>query len=315
MFLFLTALASAALKVGLNEEKAFLGWMRDNGVAYTGDEYHMRFGIWMTNVRYVSEHNKMGTWQLAVNSLSALTPAEYASMLGFTGHPEETDDPLSAFDPPDELDWRTKGVVNPIKDQGRCGSCWAFSCIQAGESAWAIKNKKLEAFSEKNIVDCAHPHCWGCHGGSAGAAYDYIIKSQGGKYMLQSDYPYHPSRDACQWNASKGVGQLTKTIGVKQANEPDLAAKVAEYGPASIAIDASHNSFQHFHKGIYNETACSQWNLDHGVGCVGWGVENSVKYWLVRNSWGTRWGDGGYIKIARGHNRCGVASLAIVCIP
>jgi cathepsin L len=291
--------------------------MRETKQFYTGDEYQARFGIWMTNARLVREH-ETSSFTLTLNHLAALTPTEYRSLLGFRPIIAPDWSPVKAvmsevaYDP--TWDWRTKGVVNPIKDQRQCRSSWAFSAIQAAESAHAIKTGKLLSFSESNLVDCAND-CYGCDGGRMDDSYSWVIKHQGGKFQLESDYPYKPATRECAWDASRGVGSISKIIYIAHGNEEDLATKCQQYGPVAVAIDASHLSFQLYQGGIWNEPACSATHLKHGVGCLGWGVQSSLKYWIIRNSWGTAWGEIGYMRMIWKKNQCGIASMAGLPLP
>ena len=316
----LTLFASFALSVYFqpHEEKSFLSWMRSSNNFYTGDEYQLRFGIWLSNSRLVQEHNKEHDFQLEMNKFASYTPAEYSALLGFKPQARFADNAvMSKFVADDELDYRLKGVVNEVKDQGSCGSCWAFSTIQAVESAYALKTGKLLSLSEQNLVDCA-TECNGCNGGLMDAALNYVINNQGGKFNTESDYPYKGStrHKKCKFDSKKAVASVSKYINVVYGNEDDLQAKISQYGPAAIAIDASHYSFQLYSKGIYDEKRCSTSNLDHAVGCVGYGSEKGKDYWIVRNSWGDSWGEKGYIRMIKGkNNKCGIASMALVVIP
>ena len=295
-----------------HEEKAFLGWMRETGNIFTGDEYQKRLGIWATNKRIVQEHNAgKASFTLALNKLAHMTPSEYRSLLGFKYNRAERKAMKSNFKA-DSIDWRQKGAVNPIQDQGQCGSCWAFSAIQAQESQYFITYGQLQKLSEQNLVDCAST-CYGCNGGLMNLGYDYVISKQGGKFMLEEDYPYTAYQGTCKFDATKAVSKIVGCVAVVEDSEEDLAAKVASMGPAAIAIDASHFSFQLYSRGIYDESACSSYNLDHGVGCVGFGTEDGVNYWIVRNSWGTSWGESGYIRMVKDkNNQCGEATAATI---
>ena len=308
------SLSSSAVRTQPHEEKAFLQWMRQTNNLFTGDEYQTRFGIWLANKRLVQEHNKKSTFKVAINNLAHLTPAEYQSLLGFK--PELTGKVVKAtkagLKAPTSIDWREKKVVNQVQDQGQCGSCWAFSAIQAQESAWAIKTGELLKLSEQNLVDCVNS-CYGCNGGLMTNAYDYVIKYQDGYFMLEEDYRYSAVSGTCKFDRSKGVAPIKSYIEIQSYSESDLADKVANYGPAAIAIDASNWSFQLYSSGIYDEPSCSAYNLDHGVGCVGYGTEGGVNYWIVRNSWGTSWGEKGYIRMVKDkNNQCGEATNAVV---
>ena len=297
-----------------HEQKAFLSWMRETGNMFTGEEYQTRLGIWLSNKRLVQEHNRANLgFTVALNKLAHLTPAEYNSLLGFRMNKAERKAVKSNAIANADCDWRKKGAVNPIKDQGQCGSCWAFSAIQAQESQYYISFKTLQSLSEQNLVDCVTT-CYGCNGGLMDAAYDYVINHQSGKFMTEADYPYTARDGSCKFNAAKGTSQIKSYVNVAEGDEKDLATKVSTLGPAAIAIDASAWSFQLYSSGIYDESACSSYNLDHGVGCVGYGTEGSKNYWIVRNSWGTAWGEKGYIRMIKDkNNQCGEATMA--CIP
>jgi cathepsin L len=282
----LFALAFSAPYLSLHDEKSFVSWMRDTNQLFVGDEYQTRFGIWLTNKRFVQEHNAgSSTFKVGLNHLAALTPAEYRSLLGFKPDlSEKKRTTITSLKLPDTVDWRDEGVINPIQDQGQCGSCWAFSAIQSIESLYAIKNTKLYKLSEQELVDCVTAD-YGCDGGLMTDAFDYVLKSQAGSVNLLSDYPYTAKDGRCKYNASIAVKVLSSYDNVKKGSESDLQDKVAKNGPVAIAIDASQNSFQLYTSGIYDEKKCSSTSLDHGVGAVGYGTDNGVDYWLDRNNW------------------------------
>ena len=314
MFALLASLASCAYYLQ-HEEKSFLNWMRSTNQFYTGEEYQTRFGIYLSNSRLVKEHNSRNNkFTVSMNKFAALTPEEYRSLLGFKmdikkNKATKTQRRSNA----DSLDWREKGVVNGIKDQSSCGSCWAFSSIQAVESSNAIATGKLQRFSEQNLVDCV-TSCSGCAGGLIDPAYDYVISEQNGQFVLEDDYKYTASEGTCKFAQYKPAGHISRYINIVEGDEDDLAAKVENYGPVAVAIDAGKWSFQLYSSGIYDEPACSPYNLDHAVGCVGYGVESETKYWIVRNSWGTSWGEKGYIRMLWKDNQCGIASMATLPI-
>ena len=298
-----------------HEQKAFLGWMRETGNMFTGEEYQTRLGVWLSNKRLVQEHNAANAgFNLAVNKLAHLTPAEYNALLGFKLNKAERKAAASLnVAAPTSCDWRDKGVVNAVKDQASCGSCWAFSSIQAQEAQYAIVNGKLQQLSEQNLVDCV-TSCYGCNGGLMEPTYDYVISKQGGKFMLEADYKYTGTDGTCRFDSSKGTSKITGYTTVKEGSETDLAEKISSLGVAAIAIDASLYSFQLYSSGVYDDSSCSIANINHAVGCVGYGVEGSKNYWIVRNSWGTSWGEKGYIRMVKdAGNQCGEASMA--CIP
>jgi cathepsin L len=318
MFLGLIALALSAPYISKHDEKAFLSWMRETNQLFIGDEYQFRFGIWSANKRLVQEHNSGSkSFKVSLNRLSALTQAEYRSLLGLkVDLKKKRNIKKSNKKLPDSVDWRNQGVVNAIQDQGQCGSCWAFSAIQTIESLFALNNGgKLYKLSEQNIVDCV-VYCYGCDGGWMDDAFDYVIDVQKGAVNLLSDYPYTAYDGSCKFDASKAVTVLADYIDIEEGSEDDLADKVANNGPVAIAIDASNWSFQLYTSGIYDEPDCSSEWLDHGVGAIGYGTEGGVNYWLVRNSWGLDWGENGYIRMVKNkNNQCGEATAASVAVP
>jgi len=296
-----------------HEEKAFLSYMREHNVAFTGEEYQTRLGVFLAAKRYVQEHNsKPSSFKLGLNKLAHLTPAEYKSLLGVRngGKKEKTNlKQRRSVSYPDSFDWREKGVVNAIKDQAQCGSCWAFSAVQAIESAWAIAHGTLYSLSESNVVDCC-TSCYGCDGGWPYAAIEYIVSNQNGGLNSEEDYPYHDYDEDCKFDSSKTYAKATGYIDV--ADEEDLADKISSVGVASVCIDASQSSFHLYSGGIYDEPACSSSWLDHAVGCVGYGHDGDTKYWIVRNSWGEDWGESGYVRMLWKNNQCGVGTSAII---
>ena len=316
MFAFVVSACCSLYTV--HEERRFVQWMRETSNLYTGAEYHLRFGIFMTTLRYIEDFNRDQTksYKLGLNHLSALTRAEYLSLLGMRSCRAPQRVATGRRVAPDAIDWREKGVVNAIKDQGQCGSCWAFSAIQTCESIYALESKELLSFSESNLVDCCR-QCFGCGGGSPFLAINYITREQRGQFNTEKDYPYAPSQAwFCWYDSSKAVGYVTGYVSVDEDSEEDLKEKVGTLGPASIGIESSLADFHSYKSGIYNNPECSVGNLNHAVGCVGYGSENGTEYWIVRNSWGTIWGEDGYMRMARNAgNMCRIASDAIIATP
>uniref|UniRef100_A0A665U4C5 Cathepsin S-like n=1 Tax=Echeneis naucrates TaxID=173247 RepID=A0A665U4C5_ECHNA len=203
---------------------------------------------------------------------------------------------------PVSLDWREKGLVTEVKMQGSCGSCWAFSAVGALEGQLKRSTGVLMSLSPQNLVDCSRKYGnRGCDGGFMTNAFQYVIKNRG----IDSDaaYPY-----------TGMVSQMSNCIfEMKIVNELVLKAALATIGPISVAIDASRPKFIFYRHGVYTDHKCSH-DVNHGVLAVGYGNERGHDYWLVKNSWGTNYGDEGYVKMARNRdNHCGIALYA--CYP
>lgn len=285
-------------------------------------ELATRRAIFEANLKVIESHNAEAdagahSFHMGVTSLSDLTHEEYRSM--YTSpmpvHKREGTQYLNVMAPvPDQVDWRTKGFVTPIKNQGQCGSCWAFSTVGSIEGLHKRMTDNLVSLSEQNLVDCAGGiygnHA--CNGGLMDNAFRYVEKKG---IDTEDAYPYESGTSkhagSCRWSIKEVGARIGGYSDIAHGNEASLKNACATQGPISVAIDASHASFQQYRSGVYHEPHCSSRSLDHGVLVVGYGTENGEDYWLVKNSWGTSWGEEGYIKMARNaDNACGIASQA-----
>lgn len=212
---------------------------------------------------------------------------------------------INLSDLPTSFDWRDKEVVTSVKNQGQCGSCWAFSAIENIESQYAIKTKKLEDFSVQQLLDCDHlDH--GCGGGFPFRAFEYI--KQTGGIESAHDYPYKAAKHDCNAEKEKFKATVVKSIGIDE-DEEVIKAALVKYGPLSVALNAT--LLQMYFGGIVEARppfTCNPETLNHAVLLVGYGVQqtSNKKYWIVKNSWGKLWGERGYFKILRGAGECGI---------
>jgi len=202
-------------------------------------------------------------------------------------------------------DWRDHGAVNPIKDQGQCGSCWAFSTVANIEGVGAVETGKLLDLSEQQLVDCDTADS-GCNGGLPSNAFQYMI-DQGMGLEGESAYPYSAKDGSCSASKSQEKAFITAWHQIS-TDETQIAASLQQYGPLSIGINA--NTLQFYSGGVANPSKilCNPAALDHGVAIVGFGTASGQDYWTIRNSWGSSWGESGYFRMVRGSGACGLNS-------
>lgn len=299
-------------------EKSFVSWMRTNNKFFIGEEYHLRLGIWLSNMEYVRYHNKQGkTFKLSMNSLSHLTPAEYKSLLSNKVSQSRSKNlkgipPIQKMNDAESLDLRKEGCVTPIRDCGSCGADWAFAATTQFESQIFRTTSTLYEFSESFLIDCLPESVAdGCNSGDYTLAVSYVLHNYHGGMLTRQDYPYHASKQSCDIDTSKIKGNLSNHISVNEDQTDDILLTyfVGYYATvASCSLDADHASFQLYKSGIYDEPSCVRTNLNHAVSCVGYGVERNIQYFIIRNCWGASWGEDGYIRMVRGTNQCGLSN-------
>jgi cathepsin L len=312
--LALAVLLGVAFALSESEyQSSFTFWMQQHQKSYHHDSFLLRYRVFKSNLDFINAHNAANkTFTVALNKYADLTGAEYASLLGtrHTVHGKTVvhSSPVKALPP--KWNWNTLGAVTPIKNQEQCGSCWAFSTTGSTEGCHFLTKHKLVSLSEQNLVDCSgNQGNQGCDGGLMTQAMQYIISNNG--IDTESSYPYTAQDGNCVFNAANVGATLKSFVNVNTGDEADLQQKV-HLGPTSVAIDASHSSFQFYSSGVYNEPDCSTSQLDHGVLAVGWGHDaTGGDYWIVKNSWGTDWGLNGFIWMSRNNNnQCGIATMA-----
>ena len=257
---------------------------------------------------------------MKINKYSDLSNAEFtAKLCGLKGQRVRTT-PIrpkrQVTNAPASIDWRIKGAVTPVKDQGSCGSCWAFSATGALEGMQFIKTNKLPVLSEQNLMDCSSGYGnIGCYGGLMDWAFEYVRDNKGVN-TLQS-YPYlGVDGHTCSYKFQNIGATCSGYVALPFGDEANLLSTVGTIGPVAVGVDASRQSFQLYADGVYSDSLCSSTNLDHGMLVVGYGLFNGIPVWLLKNSWGRSWGINGYMFLARNAgNMCGVASLASYPLP
>uniref|UniRef100_A0A2P2KWT8 Uncharacterized protein n=1 Tax=Rhizophora mucronata TaxID=61149 RepID=A0A2P2KWT8_RHIMU len=295
-------------------------WLVKHGKAYNGlGEKERRFRIFKDNLRFIDEHNSENrAYRVGLNRFADMTNEEYRSTYLGARVPDKkrlsrsTDRyaPRVGDSLPDSIDWRTKGAVSAVKDQGSCGSCWAFSAVAAVEGINAIVTGDMIMLSEQELVDCDTSYNEGCNGGLMDYAFEFIINNGG--IDSEEDYPYLGRDGRCDpYRRNAKVVTIDDYDDVPVNNEQALKNAVAQQ-PVSVAIEAKGRAFQFYVSGIFTGKCGTQ--LDHGVTAVGYGTENGKDYWIVKNSWGSSWGEEGYIRMERNiashTGKCGIAMEA-----
>uniref|UniRef100_A0A6I8Q0H0 Cathepsin K n=1 Tax=Xenopus tropicalis TaxID=8364 RepID=A0A6I8Q0H0_XENTR len=319
----LLSFALSLVKIGLCQESNLDSkwelWKKTYHRQYNGqlDEIRRR-QIWEKNLNLISQHNKefsqgLHTYDLAMNHLGDMTSEEVVQkMMGLKVPPNHR--PNNTYIPewnsriPEYIDYRKKGYVTPVHNQGICGSCWAFSSVGALEGQLMKKTGKLVSLSPQNLVDCDTDN-YGCEGGYMTNAFGYV-RDNGG-IDSDAEYPYVGQDEGCHYNPADKAATCKGYKEIPVGSEKALKRAVANVGPVSVSIDASLPSFQFYKKGVYYDSSCNPDAVNHAVLVVGYGNEKGIKHWIIKNSWGDWWGKKGYVLLARDKkNACGIASLA-----
>ncbi|XP_065221425.1 procathepsin L-like [Planococcus citri] len=317
----------------LNEEELSLqkwtSFKIQHGKEYEAEEEDKRrMKIFLDNERKIAEHNELYekgevTYKQGINKFSDLTNEEFAELyLTDFGNdqnvieefPIANNFSLEEYqEPPPSKNWLKEGFVSPVKQQGTCGSCWAFATVGAIEAHVAIKtrNKKFRILSEQNLVDCVK-EAHGCHGGFMADAYNYVKRNKG--IAFNKFYRYKGEQGRCRYKKNQRGASIQGYKRISQGDEEEMKNVIGTVGPVSVGI-ARGDLIQSYHSGIYRKSNCKPTRYtSHALLIVGYGTESNARgemdYWLVKNSWGPDWGSNGYIKIARNENTCGIASSA-----
>ncbi|KAK9714560.1 hypothetical protein RND81_06G103200 [Saponaria officinalis] len=325
-------LLSLPVKDGLTENRLleedrvrnlYEQWIIDYSRNYNNnEEKEYRFNIFKQNLNYIEASNKAnnGTYMLAINQFGDITHEEFVAK--YTGLKSPLLENMSSSTPfryenvtriPSSIDWRSKGAVTQVKNQEACGSCWAFAVVAAVEGINQIVSHNLTSLSEQELVDCDRKgKDSGCEGGLLGPAYEYIAHNGG--LVTEKKYPYKGVDEICSKSMTKNpIVKINGYENVPSKNETALLKALANQ-PISVAIEAT-SDVQFYSSGVFTGE-CGTY-LNHAVTVVGYGTAKDVKnktYWLIKNSWGVKWGEKGYMRLERGvkakEGLCGIAMMA-----
>ncbi|XVE88209.1 hypothetical protein DITRI_Ditri19aG0050500 [Diplodiscus trichospermus] len=313
----------------LSEERVvevFQQWKEKHGKVYQhAKEAEKRFENFKRNLKHILERNAnrksaKGGHRVGLNKFADMSNEEFRkAYLSKVKKPINKGSTLTmnirrkmkSCDAPSSLDWRNDGIVTGVKDQGSCGSCWAFSTTGAIEGINALVTGDLISLSEQELVDCDGTN-YGCDGGYMDYAFEWVINNGG--INTETDYPYTGVDGTC--NITKEETKVVSIDGYQDVEESDsaLLCAVAQQ-PVSVGIDASSIDFQLYTGGIF-DGSCSDnpYDIDHAVLIVGYGSEDGEDYWIVKNSWGTSWGMDGYFYLKRNtdlpYGVCAVNAMA-----
>lgn len=318
LLVLLLALVSCESDIESKIFKHFQRFIKKYHKKYSSmNEYLARYNAFRQNlfqlVKNGPENNVSG-----VTKFSDMTPQEFARTylnLNYNAFALLNPKPLKVKvtnDAPDAFDWRDKGAVSGVKDQGSCGSCWAFSAVGNLEGLYAIKKGVVKTFSEQYLVDCDTEDS-ACNGGLMELTFKWLKDNEGG-VMYEADYPYTGKKGTCQQDSSKYADmKVTGFVKLGDGGDEEFSpvdeGEMKEYlyqtGPLSIALNATPLQFYTGGIADYASWMCSTSGINHGVTLVGYGTE-SKDYWIVKNSWGKSWGESGYFRMSRGKETCGI---------
>jgi len=300
------------------QETRFRQWMTQYNKKYSPEEHPLRLKNFIETIKRVEQQNLRSqqlnsTARFAVNKFADLSPSEFSARLGMKGFksaniPKAPVAAPRAAAPPSSWDWRTKGGITGQKNEGQCGSCWAMTVAMAIESAYMVHKGKTnqQPLSTQQIIDCDTTD-QGCNGGMPTTAYQYVVGAGG--LETDADYPYNALQGTC--NATKDLEQDPITgyqLAIPEGSTDELALAnfLATNQPISTAVDAT--AWQTYSSGILLASQYGQ-EIDHGVQLVAYNGLDKNGYWVIRNMWGSDWGENGFIRVQFGLNACGLTSL------
>ncbi|KAL2654754.1 hypothetical protein GLYMA_04G028300v4 [Glycine max] len=322
-FLSLILLFTLFFLSASDTSELFEKWCKEHSKTYSSEEEKLyRLKVFEDNYAFVAQHNQNAnnnnnnsSYTLSLNAFADLTHHEFKTtrlglpltLLRFKRPQNQQSRDLLHI--PSQIDWRQSGAVTPVKDQASCGACWAFSATGAIEGINKIVTGSLVSLSEQELIDCDTSYNSGCGGGLMDFAYQFVIDNKG--IDTEDDYPYQARQRSCSKDKLKRRAVTIEDYVDVPPSEEEILKAVASQ-PVSVGICGSEREFQLYSKGIFTGP-CSTF-LDHAVLIVGYGSENGVDYWIVKNSWGKYWGMNGYIHMIRnsGNSKgiCGINTLA-----
>jgi hypothetical protein len=294
-------------------QESFVQWMQKFDKSYSPEEFFYRYNTFKANFDFVEKHNAGNyTWSVELNKFADLSSAEFKAIyLGYKPELRRGDRQVTLRDlkvgayPDGSVDWVSKGAVTGVKDQGQCGSCWSFSTTGAVEGIVQIKHGQLTPLSEQELMDCSYSYGnLACNGGLMDNAFKYVMANG---LCTEAAYPYTAQSSKTCRASSCTASPYSKITGYTDVKATEnYLGQAVDLQPISIAIEADQSGFQMYKSGVFCGLCGT--SLDHGVLAVGYGTDSGTDYWKVKNSWGTSWGEQGYIRMCRNKNECGIAS-------